>query len=70
MPRGYPGSTPGVNFRSQGVISRRFKRKKKFVTEYGRTNERKYAWTDRRDGGNSGLDLSIYLFLICKTLSM
>ena len=51
MPRGYPGSTPGVDFRSQGVISRRFKQKKIFVT-----NVRTDAWTDRRDGGNSGLD--------------
>ena len=50
MPRGYPESTPGVDFRSQGVISRRFKRKNKFCDE--RTN----GWTDRRDGRNSGLD--------------
>ena len=27
-PGGYPGSTPGVDPRSQGVIPRRFKRKK------------------------------------------
>ena len=55
MPRSYPGSTPGVDPRSQGVIPRRFKRKKKFVTEYGvRTED---IWTHRRDGGNSGLDI-------------
>ena len=33
MPRGYPGSTLGVDPRSQGVIPRRFKRKKIFVTD-------------------------------------
>ena len=48
---GYPGSTPGVDPRSQGAIPRRFKRKKFFVT-YART----YTWTDRRDGRNSDLD--------------
>ena len=47
MPRGYPG----VDFRSQGVIFRRFKRKKKFVT-----NKRTNRWTDSRDGRNSDLD--------------
>ena len=44
-----PGSTPGIDPRSQGVIPRRFKQKKI-------RDVRKYAWTDRRDGGNSGLD--------------
>ena len=34
------------------MIPRRFKRKKIFVTY-----ERKYIWTDRRDGRNSGLDM-------------
>ena len=56
MPRGYPGSTPGVDPRSQGVIPRRFKQKKIFVTDVrtdGRTDERKL---DRRDGRNSYLD--------------
>ena len=56
MPRGYPGSTPGVDPRSQGVIPRRFKRKKIFVTDGGRT---KYGWTDRRDGGNSDVDFNV-----------
>ena len=48
MPRGYPGSTLWVDPRSQGVIPRRFKQKKNFVT-YART-------LDRRDGRNSYLD--------------
>ena len=42
MTRGYPGSTPGVDPRSQGVIPRQFKRKKIFVTDEltdERTNE-------------------------------
>ena len=55
MPLGYPGSTPGVDPRSQGVIPRRFKRKKIFVTDKGRTHE---AWTDKCDGGNSDVDAS------------
>ena len=38
MPRKYPGSTPGVDPRSQGVIPRQFKQKKNFVTN-GRTHE-------------------------------
>ena len=55
MLRSYPGSTPGIDPRSQGVIPKRFKRKKNFVT-----NERKNEdWTDRRDGGNSDLDVLI-----------
>ena len=33
MPRSYPGSTPGIDPWSQGVIPRRFKRKKNFVTD-------------------------------------
>ena len=37
MPRGYPWSTPGVDFRSQEVIPRQFKQKKIFVTD-GRTH--------------------------------
>ena len=40
---------PGVNPRSQGVIPRRFKRKKNFVTEGrkdGRTEGRTDGWTD------------------------
>ena len=57
MPRGYPGSTRVVDPRSQGVIPRRFKRKKFFVTdgrkpETGRTDGR----TDRRDSRNSYVD--------------
>ena len=55
MPRGYPGSTPGVDPRSQGVIPKRFKRKNFFVTN-GITE----PWTDRRDGRNSGLDDKIF----------
>ena len=55
MPRGYPGSTPGVDPRSQGVIPRRFKRKKIFVT-HELTNERTHGRTNRRDGRNSVLD--------------
>ena len=52
----YPGSTPGVDPRSQGVIPRRFKRKKNFVTDGHRTP---HAWTDRRDYGNSDVDLFV-----------
>ena len=53
QPRGYPGSTPGVDPRSQGMIPKRFKRKKIFVTETGnRTDGR----TDRRDSRNSYVD--------------
>ena len=51
MPRSYPGSTPGIDPRSQGVIPRRFKRKNFFVT-----NERTNGRTDRLDGRNSDLD--------------
>ena len=58
MPRGYPGSTPGVDPRSQGVIPRRFKRKKIFVTD-GRTDGLTNGWTDRRDARNSDLDLLV-----------
>ena len=58
MPRGYPGSTPGVDPRSQGVIPRRFKRKKNFVTD-GRTDEWTDGWTDRRVGRNSDLDVPL-----------
>ena len=58
MPWSYPRSTPGVDPRSQGVIPRRFKRKKFFVT-YGRTYGSTYTWTDRRDGGNSDVDILI-----------
>ena len=56
MPRGYPGSTPGVDPGSQGVIPRRFKRKKFFVTNVVVVGG---AWTHRREGGNSGLDVVI-----------
>ena len=52
MPRRYPGSTPGVDPRGQGVIPRQFKRKKIFVTD-GRTPN---GWTDRRDSQNSDVD--------------
>ena len=55
MPRSYPGSTPGVDHRSQGVIPRQFKRKKNFVT-HARTYT---GWTDRRDYGNSDVDLFV-----------
>ena len=55
MPRGYPGSTPGVNPRSQGVIPRRFKRKKNFC-DGNRTPDR---WTDGRVGRNSDVDIKI-----------
>ena len=51
MPRSYPGSTLEVDPRSQGVIPRRFKQKKIFVTD-GRT----HRWTDRRAGRNSDVD--------------
>ena len=56
MPHRYPGSTPGVDPRTQGMIPRQFKQKKNFVT-YGRTDARTDTWTDRRDGRNSDLDL-------------
>ena len=49
---GVPGVNPGVDPGSQGVIPRRFKRKKIFVT-----NVVGAGWTHRREGGNSGLDL-------------
>ena len=49
MPRSYLGSTPEVDPRSLGVIPRRFKRKKDFVTEGHRT-------PDRRDSRNSYVD--------------
>ena len=55
MPRSYPGSTLGVDLRSQGVIPRRFKRKKNFVTDAQRTDR----WTDRRDSRNSYVDMYI-----------
>ena len=63
MPRGYPGSTPGVDPRSQGVIPKRFKRKKIFVTPPdGRTH--------RRDGRNSDVDLvNTFLALFRKVLT-
>ena len=48
---GVPGVNPVGHPRSQGMIPRRFKRKKNFVT-----NERKDGWTDRRVGRNSDLD--------------
>ena len=65
MPRGYPGSTPGINPRCQGVIPRRFKQKKKIVTEYVRTHALTHGWTDRRDGRTSDLDvLTQYLNFI------
>ena len=57
MPRRYPGSTPGVDPGSQGVILRRFKRKKFFVTHEHRTNT---AWTDRRDSRNSYVDSQFF----------
>ena len=68
MPRGYPGSTPGVDPRSQGVIPRRFKQKKNFVTD-ARMDARTNTWTDRRDGRNSYLDswiqkVTIYDFVV------
>ena len=55
MTRRYPGSTPGVDPGTQGVIPRRFKRKKIFVTN-GLTNGLTNGRTDRRDGRNSDLD--------------
>ena len=63
MPRSYPGSTPGIAPWSKGVIPRRFKRKKNFVT-YVRTDERTETWTDRRDGRNSYLDEKSSLDLV------
>ena len=48
-----PVVKPGVDPGSQGVIPRRFKQKKIFVTD-ART---KYGWTDRRVGRNSDVDL-------------
>ena len=51
MPRSYPGSTLGIDPRSQGVIPGRFKRKKNFVMDRW-TN----VWTDRRDSQNSDVD--------------
>ena len=48
---GLPGVNPGVNPRGQGVISRRFKRKKIFVTDTHTD-----TWTDRRAGRNSDVD--------------
>ena len=50
MPRSYPGSTPGIDPRSQGAIPRRFKQKKNCD---GLTDER----MDRCVSQNSDLDL-------------
>ena len=50
MPRSYPGSTPGVDSRSQAAIPSRFKRKKNFVTDEAAAV---VGWTDRRDSRNS-----------------
>ena len=58
MPRGYRGSTPGVDPRSQGVIPRRFKQKK-ICDEL--TNELTDGRTDRRDGGNSDVDFGKFI---------
>ena len=65
MPRRYPGSPPGVDPRSQGMIPRRFKRKKIFVTD-GLTEGR----TDRRDGRNSYLDFAFLQFCKKKTMKI
>ena len=51
--QGVPGVNPGGQPRGQGVIPRRFKRKKNFVTDGHRTPD---AWTDRRDSRNSYVD--------------
>ena len=51
------GSTPGVRGRFQGDL----REKKNFVTMDGRTDE---GWTDRREGGNSGLDCRVGTFLL------
>ena len=53
MPGSYPGSTPGIDPRSKGVIPRRFKRKKNFVTEFGILKSER---TDSHDGRNSDLN--------------
>ena len=50
----HPGSTSGINLGGQGVIPRRFKRKKNFVT-----NELTDGRTDRRVGQNSDLDQAL-----------
>ena len=54
MPQSNPGSTPGIDPRSQGVIPERFKRKKIFVTDERTKDE---GWTHRCDGRNSSLDV-------------
>ena len=56
MPGAHPGSTSGINPGGQRVIPRQFKRKKNFVTDGHRTS---HAWTDRRDYGNSDVDLFV-----------
>ena len=66
MPRGYPGSTPGVDPGGQGVIPRRFKRKKNFVTPGHRTN----GWTDRRDSRNSYVDLPLIAGFITQFIKL
>ena len=55
---GVPGVNPGGRPRGQGVIPRRFKRKKIFVTNVvvGVGG----GWTHRREGGNSGLDINLF----------
>ena len=58
MPRSYPGSTLGIDPRSQGVIPRRFKRKKFFVMNVMNVTNVTEGRTDRRDGRNSDLDIS------------
>ena len=55
-----PGVNPGVDPGSQGVIPRRFKRKKIFVTNVGGVA----GWTHRREGGNSGLDVHMWQKLV------
>ena len=60
---GVPGVNPGVDPGSQGVIPRRFKRKKIFVTNVV-VGVVVAGWTHRREGGNSGLDVNNKIFAI------
>ncbi len=65
MPRGYPGSTLGVDPGGQGVIPRWFKRKKNFCDEL--TN---IGRTDRLDNKYSDLELLEFLNILWKGLAI
>ena len=57
MPGVHLGSASGIDPGGQGVIPRRFKRKKIFVTDTARTPDE--GWMHRRDSRNSYVDVDI-----------